>query len=138
MNLLVSRVTSPARIALLFASVLIPCCAPLFSLTPKSEKPTSASYTGLTLEGTIQGSQNQTYVKVPFAVPANTERVTITFEYTGKDEHTVLDLGLLDPAGLRCWRRQQVPANGWPLRCHPFLPARSDPHGDMERLDRRA
>ncbi len=29
--------------------------------------------------------------------------MTITFDYTGKDQHTALDLGLLDPAGLRCW-----------------------------------
>jgi len=29
--------------------------------------------------------------------------VTITFDYTGKDQHTALDLGLLDPTELRCW-----------------------------------
>jgi len=51
----------------------------------------------------VRGSQNQSYVKVPFPVPAGTERVTITFAYTGKEQHTNLDLGLLDPAGLRCW-----------------------------------
>jgi hypothetical protein len=59
--------------------------------------------TEFTLEGTVTGSQNQSYVKVPFAVPAGTERVTINFDYTGRDEHTALDLGLLDPADLRCW-----------------------------------
>ncbi len=36
-------------------------------------------------------------------MPAGTERVTITFGYTEKEQHTALDLGLLDPAGLRCW-----------------------------------
>ena len=51
----------------------------------------------------MRGAQNQSYVKVPFAVPAGTERVTITFGYTGKEQHTALDLGLLDPAALRCW-----------------------------------
>jgi hypothetical protein len=55
------------------------------------------------LEGTVRGSQNQSYVKVPFNVPAGTERVTLTFTYTGKEQKTALDLGLLDPAGLRCW-----------------------------------
>ena len=55
------------------------------------------------LEGTVRGSQNQSYVKVPFSVPAGTERVTINFTYTGKEQHTALDLGLLDPAELRCW-----------------------------------
>ncbi len=55
------------------------------------------------LEGTIRGEQNQSYVKVPFAVPAGTVRVTFSFSYTGKEQKTTLDLGLLDPAGLRCW-----------------------------------
>jgi hypothetical protein len=58
---------------------------------------------GLVLEGTVRGDQNHSYVEVPFSVPPGTERVTITFDYTGKDQHTALDLGLLDPAGLRCW-----------------------------------
>src|SRR5208283_895746 len=40
---------------------------------------------------------------VPLPVPAGTERVTITFAYTGKEQHTNLDLGLLDPSVLRCW-----------------------------------
>ncbi|MGA7340514.1 MAG: CehA/McbA family metallohydrolase [Terracidiphilus sp.] len=61
------------------------------------------SYTVQVLEGTVRGAQNQSYVKVPFAVPAGAERVTITFDYTGKEQHTALDLGLLDPTGLRCW-----------------------------------
>jgi len=64
---------------------------------------TQASDVGLVLEGVVTGSQNQTYVQVPFNVPAGTERVTLTFAYTGKEQHTALDLGLLDPAGLRCW-----------------------------------
>jgi hypothetical protein len=59
--------------------------------------------TEITLEGTVRGSQNHSYVKVPFVVPAGTERVTITFDYTGKDQHTALDLGLLDPTKFRCW-----------------------------------
>ncbi len=57
----------------------------------------------LVLEGDISGSQNHTYVQVPFRVPDRVERVTVSFEYTEKDKHTALDLGLLDPAQLRCW-----------------------------------
>ncbi len=59
--------------------------------------------TEMVLEGTVRGAQNQSYVQVPFHVPAGTERVTITFDYTEKEQHTNLDLGMLDPAGLRCW-----------------------------------
>src|ERR1035437_1745511 len=64
---------------------------------------TQTSVPSLVLEGIVVGSQNQTYVQVPFNVPDGTERVTLTFSYTGKEEHTALDLGLLDPAQLRCW-----------------------------------
>ncbi len=65
--------------------------------------PVPASTPDLVLQGVVVGSQNQTYIQVPFNVPANTSRVTLTFTYTGKEEHTALDLGLLDPAQLRCW-----------------------------------
>ena len=61
------------------------------------------SFTEVVLSGVVHGAQNQSYVQVPFNVPAGTERVTITFAYTGKEQHTALDLGLLDSAGLRCW-----------------------------------
>ena len=57
----------------------------------------------LVLHGMVRGSQNHTYIKVPFRVPAGVRRVTLTFAYTEKNQHTALDLGLLDPAGLRCW-----------------------------------
>jgi len=62
-----------------------------------------ASATELVLEGVVRGSQNHTYVKVPFTVPSGIERVTLTFAYTGREQHTALDLGLLDPTELRCW-----------------------------------
>src|ERR1039457_4602242 len=64
---------------------------------------TQTSVPSLVLEGIVVGSQNQTYVQVPFNVPDGTKRVTLTFSYTGKEQHTALDLGLLDPAQLRCW-----------------------------------
>jgi hypothetical protein len=55
------------------------------------------------LSGTITGKDHQTYVEVPFDVPQGVERLTIAFEYTGKEARTVIDLGLLDPNGLRGW-----------------------------------
>jgi len=62
-----------------------------------------ASTPNLVLEGIVQGSQNESYIQVSFDVPAGVERVTLTFDYTGKDQHTALDLGLKDPMELRCW-----------------------------------
>jgi hypothetical protein len=55
------------------------------------------------LHGDVQGSQNNSYIEVPFKVPDSVQRVTITFHYTEREQHTALDLGLLDPARLRCW-----------------------------------
>jgi hypothetical protein len=70
---------------------------------PQTPSTAPASATDIVLEGVVVGSQNQSYIQVPFVVPSGTERVTLTFNYTGKEQHTALDLGLLDPAELRCW-----------------------------------
>lgn len=63
----------------------------------------NASAKPLVLEGEVTGAQNHTYIEVPFTVALGTTRVTLTFTYTGKSEHTALDLGLEDPLRLRCW-----------------------------------
>lgn len=63
----------------------------------------NSSHPDAVLQGVVHGSQNHTYIKVPFQVPAGVHRVTLTFTYTEKNQHTALDLGLLDPQGLRCW-----------------------------------
>lgn len=57
----------------------------------------------LTLRGEITGKDHQSYREVPFTVPAGTERITVQFEYTGRDGKTTIDLGLLDPNGFRGW-----------------------------------
>lgn len=51
------------------------------------------------LHGALQGSDNHSYREVPFDVPAGVNRITVQFEYSGRDEHTTIDLGLEDPAG---------------------------------------
>jgi hypothetical protein len=90
----------------------IACAALLYCLfsiatVAMGEQQTSAavqaSAPDLVLEGVVLGSQNETYIQAPFVVPAGTERVTLTFDYTRKEQHTTLDLGLLDPVELRCW-----------------------------------
>jgi hypothetical protein len=63
----------------------------------------SSAKSDIVLEGVVRGSQNHSYVQAPFHVPAGIERVTITYTYTGREQHTALDLGLLDPDELRCW-----------------------------------
>jgi len=76
-----------------------------FALLGVAQEPRKASpaAANLVLEGDVGGSQNHTYIEVPFRVPEGVQRVTLTFNYTEKDKHTALDLGLLDPVQLRCW-----------------------------------
>lgn len=98
---------SPARKMLrftlclgLFPSVLLTTAA---STPVQQDASAPGTVTEMVLEGAVNGSQNQSYIQVPFQVPAGTERVTITYAYTGREQKTAIDLGLLDPAGLRCW-----------------------------------
>jgi len=57
----------------------------------------------VTLRGTLSGKDNQTYKLLPFSVPQGIFRVTVVFSYSGKDEHTAVDLGLFDPQQFRGW-----------------------------------
>ena len=106
--MLVSRkraLIAVAAITLSLALLSLPPCHLAAGVAFAQQAPPAADSSGsdFILQGVVRGSENQSYVKVPFAVPAGTERVTITFTYTEKEQHTALDLGLLDPAGLRCW-----------------------------------
>lgn len=76
-----------------------------FTLLSAAQQTSTTSHVSadLTLQGDVDGSQNHSYVQVPFRVPEGVGRVTITFSYSEKDKHTALDLGLLDPSQLRCW-----------------------------------
>jgi hypothetical protein len=53
------------------------------------------------LNGDVTGGQNKTYFEVPFVVPAGTHRISVDFQYTGKEERTTLDLGIADPQRFR-------------------------------------
>jgi hypothetical protein len=55
----------------------------------------------LILRGTLTGADNQTWHLVPFEVPPGTTRITVDFNYTTRDEHTTVDLGVLGPDGFR-------------------------------------
>jgi predicted metal-dependent phosphoesterase TrpH len=57
----------------------------------------------LTLAGVMTGADHQTYREVPFRVPAGTTSVAVEFSYTGKDQKSVIDLGIRDPQRLRGW-----------------------------------
>ncbi|MDB5497595.1 MAG: hypothetical protein JWP28_1626 [Phenylobacterium sp.] len=57
----------------------------------------------LTLTGAMTHADHQTYREVPFRVPAGTTRLTVEFTYAGKDQKSVIDLGIRDPQRLRGW-----------------------------------
>lgn len=57
----------------------------------------------LVLTGEITGADHQTYKPVTFDVPAGVTRVSVAFDYTGRENKTVVDLGLLDPVRFRGW-----------------------------------
>ncbi|AYO78208.1 CehA/McbA family metallohydrolase [Sphingobium yanoikuyae] len=56
-----------------------------------------------TLTGTITRSDYEHYRQVPFDLPQGVTRVTIRFSYGGKDQKSVIDLGLADPERFRGW-----------------------------------
>ncbi|MEY2758494.1 MAG: hypothetical protein RIR33_2272 [Pseudomonadota bacterium] len=55
------------------------------------------------LSGEITRDDHQTYREIPFTVPRGTQRITFDFAYTGKDNRTVIDIGVRDPEGQRGW-----------------------------------
>jgi hypothetical protein len=60
-----------------------------------------SSPSDLVLTGDVTGAQNKTYFEVPFTVPSGTHRVSVDFQYTGKEERATLDLGVFDPQRFR-------------------------------------
>ena len=57
----------------------------------------------LTLTGVMTRADHEHYREVPFKVPAGTTRLTVEFAYTGKDQKSVIDLGVRDPQRFRGW-----------------------------------
>jgi hypothetical protein len=57
----------------------------------------------LVLHRTIQFSDFHRILSLPFTVPAGTQRISMKFIYSGQEQRTALDLGLLGPSGFRGW-----------------------------------
>jgi hypothetical protein len=55
------------------------------------------------LKGELTRASFEHYTDVPFDLPAGVTRVTIRFTYGGKEQHSVIDLGLRDPQRFRGW-----------------------------------
>lgn len=79
------------RLVLSFVCALLPIAA----CAAETEKP------DVVLHGELSGQDNQTYRMLPFDVPAGVTRITVQFDYSGREEKTTVDLGLLGPDGFR-------------------------------------
>lgn len=55
------------------------------------------------LTGTLTHADHEQYREVPFDVPDGATRVTVRFAYDGKEQRSVIDLGILDPERFRGW-----------------------------------
>lgn len=55
------------------------------------------------LKGELTRAAFEHYTEVPFDLPAGVTRVTIRFSYAGKEQRSVIDLGLRDPQRFRGW-----------------------------------
>ena len=56
------------------------------------------------LKGTVERKDYyHTYVEKPFALPDGVKRLRVEFSYTGKEQHTAIDIGIIDPVRFRGW-----------------------------------
>lgn len=55
------------------------------------------------LKGELTRANYERYTDVPFDLPAGVSRITIRFTYGGKEQRSVIDLGLRDPRRFRGW-----------------------------------
>ena len=78
-------------------------CALALALAACASPPAFDPAVPLVLTGEITRADHQTYREIPFIVPAGVKRITVEFSYTGKDQKTVIDLGLRDSQGQRGW-----------------------------------
>ncbi|HEX4038410.1 MAG TPA: CehA/McbA family metallohydrolase [Acidobacteriaceae bacterium] len=69
--------------------------------TPQNSADQGLGPPSLVLQGVVRPAQKQTYFEVPFHVPAGVHRITVSFENLGKEQRTVLDLGIEDPFRFR-------------------------------------
>jgi hypothetical protein len=55
------------------------------------------------IKGKVDRKDLHTYIEAPFTLPDGVKRLTIEFSYTGKEQRTTIDIGLMDPVRFRGW-----------------------------------
>jgi len=56
-----------------------------------------------TLKGKVERKDYHSYIEKPFTLPDGVKRLKIVFSYTGKEQRTTIDIGLMDPVRFRGW-----------------------------------
>jgi hypothetical protein len=69
-------------------------------LTDVLDRPATAD---IELRGVLTRADHETYKELHFEVPPGVQRLTVAFDYTGKEERATIDLGLFDPERFRGW-----------------------------------
>jgi hypothetical protein len=55
------------------------------------------------LKGKVERKDYHTYIEKPFTLPDGVKRLRVEFFYTGKEQRTTIDIGLMDPVRFRGW-----------------------------------
>jgi hypothetical protein len=93
------------RVGAMLAALLTVFCTPQLAaaLPDRASTPLRSVAPDLVLTGEIGPQDKLTFHDVPFAVPQGVVRISVEFDYTERDKHTVIDLGISDPDGVRGW-----------------------------------
>lgn len=94
------------RPASAFLATLFFLAVPAFARAGHGEAPPQQADAGTpwrVLKGELTRASFEHYTEVPFDLPAGVTRVTIRFSYAGKEQRSVIDLGLRDPQRFRGW-----------------------------------
>lgn len=83
--------------------VLIALVAMTLGLTSAIAQVEPTRAPDLILTGTLTRTAHETYTEVPFKTPPAVKRITVEFAYTGREQRSVIDLGLRDPERFRGW-----------------------------------
>lgn len=86
--------------ALLALSLLL---HPMYAQTASAASTPVLTKPDVVLHGTVTYADRQTYKELPFTVPPGVTRVSVEFSYTEREQHTSIDLGILDPQRFRGW-----------------------------------
>lgn len=95
--------TTPFQQGLRAGTVLIALVALALFFETAAAHASPARAPDVILTGTLTHAAQETYTEVPFKTPPGVERITVEFAYTGRDQRSVIDLGLRDPERFRGW-----------------------------------